>query len=95
MDALFNLLMSEVLRKFREENGHGPSTEELLELRSAVATKLGIELPSVPNVPEDKKRVPDDDTLGLSPKKVKFSNESKEEAYDDADAAIEAEDVKE
>lgn len=40
--AMMNLLMTAVLRKFQEENGRGPSTEELLVLKMTVAQKLGI-----------------------------------------------------
>ena len=30
--AMFNLVMNEVLRQYREENGRGPDTKELLEM---------------------------------------------------------------
>lgn len=42
--AILNLIMGELLRKFREENGRGPDTEELLLLRSQVADQLGVEV---------------------------------------------------
>lgn len=42
--AMFNLVMNEVLRQYREENGRGPNTKELLELRSNIAKELGVEI---------------------------------------------------
>jgi hypothetical protein len=42
--AMMQLLMTNVLKQFRERNGRGPSSEELLILRSTVAEKLGITL---------------------------------------------------
>jgi len=40
--AMFNLVMNELLRQYREENGRGPNTKELLELRSNIARELGV-----------------------------------------------------
>jgi hypothetical protein len=45
--AMLNFIMAEVLRKFREENGRGPDTRELLELRAGIAERLGVEVASV------------------------------------------------
>jgi hypothetical protein len=45
--AMLNLVMNEVLRQYREENGRGPDTRELLEIRSAVAKQLDVEVPEV------------------------------------------------
>jgi len=42
--AMFNLVMNEVLRQYREENGRGPNTQELLELRANIAKELGVEI---------------------------------------------------
>jgi hypothetical protein len=42
--AMFNLVMNEVLRQYREENGRGPNTQELLELRANIARELGVEI---------------------------------------------------
>jgi hypothetical protein len=42
--AMFNLVMNEVLRQYREENGRGPNTKELLELRANIAKELGVEI---------------------------------------------------
>jgi alkanesulfonate monooxygenase SsuD/methylene tetrahydromethanopterin reductase-like flavin-dependent oxidoreductase (luciferase family) len=41
---MFNLVMNEVLRQYREENGRGPNTQELLELRANIARELGVEI---------------------------------------------------
>lgn len=37
-----NLILGQIIKRFREENGRGPGTEELLTMRSALAEKLGI-----------------------------------------------------
>jgi len=37
--------MGQILRKFREHNGRGPDTKELLQMRQALAMKLGVEVP--------------------------------------------------
>ncbi|OEU21150.1 hypothetical protein FRACYDRAFT_234777 [Fragilariopsis cylindrus CCMP1102] len=42
--AMFNLVMNEVLRQYREENGRGPNTQELLELRSNIARELDVDI---------------------------------------------------
>ena len=42
--AMFNLVMNEVLRQYREENGRGPNTQELLELRSNIAKELDVDI---------------------------------------------------
>mmetsp|Transcript_4748 Transcript_4748/g.9068 ORF Transcript_4748/g.9068 Transcript_4748/m.9068 type:complete len:442 (+) Transcript_4748:156-1481(+) len=41
--GVMNLILAQLLRKFREENGRGPNTSELLAMRSALAAKLGID----------------------------------------------------
>ena len=45
--AMFNLVMNEVLRQYREENGRGPHTHELLELRSTIAKELDVEISDI------------------------------------------------
>eukprot|EP00591_Stephanopyxis_turris_P000490 CAMPEP_0195527284 /NCGR_PEP_ID=MMETSP0794_2-20130614/28844_1 /TAXON_ID=515487 /ORGANISM="Stephanopyxis turris, Strain CCMP 815" /LENGTH=375 /DNA_ID=CAMNT_0040658165 /DNA_START=84 /DNA_END=1212 /DNA_ORIENTATION=+ len=50
--GMMNMLMGHMIRKFNEQNGRGPSTEELLAMRSALATRLGIELDEIPTEPE-------------------------------------------
>jgi len=78
---LLNLILSEVLKKFRQENGRGPDSQELLELRRQVAAKLGLKLEEQPTVggdDEDKKRAAAAASPGStspSPKKVKFTPE--------------------
>jgi hypothetical protein len=77
--GLLNLLMNEVLKKFRQDNGRGPTSEEVLELRSAVAQKLGVQVPSVPQKDDseeegDKKRAAEPSDGSTSAKKVKFSS---------------------
>ena len=42
--AMLNIVMSELLRKFREENGRGPNSREVLEIRASVAEQLGMEV---------------------------------------------------
>jgi hypothetical protein len=37
-----NMLLSDVLQLFREQNGRGPNTRELLDLRKQVADQLGL-----------------------------------------------------
>jgi hypothetical protein len=53
--AMMNLIMGQVLRRFHEENGRGPDTRELLELRSALAEKIGVEVPEVQGADWDQK----------------------------------------
>jgi len=45
--GMMNLIMGQILRKFREEHGRGPDTKELLQMRQALAMKLGVEVPAV------------------------------------------------
>jgi len=40
--AMLNIVMSELLRKFREENSRGANSQELLEIRASVAEQLGM-----------------------------------------------------
>ena len=42
-----NMILSHMLRKFREENGRGPDSLELLEMRKALADRLGVDVPPV------------------------------------------------
>eukprot|EP00554_Chaetoceros_debilis_P009607 CAMPEP_0194102674 /NCGR_PEP_ID=MMETSP0150-20130528/3240_1 /TAXON_ID=122233 /ORGANISM="Chaetoceros debilis, Strain MM31A-1" /LENGTH=465 /DNA_ID=CAMNT_0038789693 /DNA_START=51 /DNA_END=1448 /DNA_ORIENTATION=+ len=41
--GMMNLILAQILKRFREENGRGPNTEELLAMRSALAEKLGLD----------------------------------------------------
>jgi len=72
--GILNLVFGEVLKKFREENGRGPDTRELLELRSKVAEQLGVEVATVNSDDEEDKKRPAEKADGdHAPKKVKFS----------------------
>jgi len=73
--AMLNLVMGEVLRKFREEHGRGPETRELLELREQVAAQLGVHVATVEALDQEKKRMADGEPSPHSPKKVKFTEE--------------------
>jgi hypothetical protein len=102
-EGLLNLLMNELLRRFREEHGRGPTTEELLDLRSVVAERLGVQVATVlhddennnnNNNEEDssKKRAAANDEHADTPsKKVKFSaDDDQVAAADDDDEAEDA-----
>lgn len=79
--ALLNLLLGEVLKKFREDNGRGPDSRELLELRSQVAAKLGVEVASLEDMDQideesersNKRRDNEGGSNNGSSKKVKFT----------------------
>lgn len=45
--AMLNLVLSTCLKKFRDDNGRGPNTEELRVLKMTVAHKLGMDLPGM------------------------------------------------
>jgi len=45
--GMMNLILGQILRKFHEENGRGPNTLELLDMRKALADKLGVDVPEV------------------------------------------------
>eukprot|EP00980_Cylindrotheca_fusiformis_P001965 scaffold443_cov125-Cylindrotheca_fusiformis.AAC.14 len=45
--AMFNLVMNEVLRQYRDEHGRGPHTHELLELRATIAKELDVEISNI------------------------------------------------
>jgi len=47
--GMLNLCMGQILRRFHEENGHGPDTRQLLEMRQALAIKLGVDVPTIPD----------------------------------------------
>merc|ERR1712043_42390 len=69
--GMLNLCMGQILRKFHEEHGHGPDTRQLLEMRHALAGKLGVEVPDLPTEEMDDgaatvENETEDDTLVLS-----------------------------
>ncbi len=41
--GMMNLLLAQIIKKFREENQRGPTTEELLAIKSEVGKQLGID----------------------------------------------------
>ena len=45
--GMMNMILGHMLRKFREENGRGPDALELLEMRKALADRLGVDVPPV------------------------------------------------
>ncbi|GKY99053.1 hypothetical protein MPSEU_000861000 [Mayamaea pseudoterrestris] len=88
-EGLLNLLMNEVLRKFREDNGRGPNSEEVLAMRSAVAEKLGVQV--VTTLPEESNETANKRAASEASgdtKRVKFSA-SFEKDDDEDDAAAE------
>ncbi|CAB9523932.1 expressed unknown protein [Seminavis robusta] len=74
--AMMELLLTNVLKQFRERNGRGPSTEELLVLKKTIAEKLFMELPDEEPPAEEANEEEQDTTTS------KRENEAKE---DDAD----------
>jgi len=74
--GMMNMILGHLLKKFREENGRGPDSLELLEMRKALADKLGVEVPEVdeekltapvPKSPNRKKVVVDEKKNETSP----------------------------
>jgi hypothetical protein len=74
--GMMNLILGHLLKKFREENGRGPDSLELLEMRKALADKLGVDVPEVdeekltapvPKSPNRKKVVVDEKKNETSP----------------------------
>jgi len=80
--ALLNMILAEVLKKFRTENGRGPDSEELLELRRQVAETLNIHLDEASAVADSAKREAEsgDEHHSPSTKKVKFTSPADEAA---------------
>jgi hypothetical protein len=88
--AMLNLIMGEVLKKFRSENGRGPNTEELLELRSQVATQLGVEVASIDAEQDRKREIKDEDRAHIQ-KKVKFTSPEEKGIVEEKDSNAVAE----
>ena len=84
--GLLNIILGGVIQKFREDSGRGPNTEEVLELRRAVAAELEIPLPCENDdkmLSSVESSVPDGEKRGRGPlsdsrplKKVKFAGDS-------------------
>jgi hypothetical protein len=86
--AIMNLLMRSILRKFCEDNGRGPNTQELLELRSALAEKMGVRLGEVPSLDEPvakKKPVMIEPVEAASPYKSILTRRRESEEDDEAE----------
>ena len=92
--GMMNLILAQILKRFREENGRGPNTVELLAMRSALAEKLGID-ESVVNQSEggveetnDSKRKADDsESVSQREKRVKFTNKDEVKIMTDDEGA--------
>ena len=70
--AMLNLVMNEVLRQYREENGRGPNTQELLNLRANIAKELDVEIVQELDGDWDKKandKVPSAKKIAFDPKR--------------------------
>ena len=89
--AMMNLIMGQVLRRFHEENGRGPDTRELLELRSALAQKLGVQVPEI--VGEDWDDAESDDKPSTTGKRT-GDNDNEKGEEDNASDEHEAKRVK-
>lgn len=99
--GMMNMILSQVLQRFKEDNGRGPDTEELLSIRSALAEKLGIDTnlvnpPKVDDAEEGKsassgadKRPLDDDASPDNSKRVKFSSETEVKIMKDDEGSSE------
>ena len=89
--GMMNMILGHLLKKFREENGRGPDSLELLEMRKALADKLGVEVPEVdeekltapvPKSPNRKKVVVDEKKNETSPIPARDEEDGKVVAAD-------------
>lgn len=81
--AMFNLVMNEVLRQYREEHGRGPNTLELLELRSTMAKELNIPVAEIDSEQADwDKNAKDGTPAKEAEKTIGFSAEDKVLTYE-------------
>lgn len=76
--GMMNLILGQILRKFHEENGRGPDTLELLEMRKALADRLGVEVPPVDEEACDWDKKAPTPKKGDTPKKVVVAEEKNE-----------------
>ena len=85
--ALLNLILGELLKKFRAENGRGPDSEELLGIRRRLADRLGVHLEES-TLPKRQADEGDSDCEKHepSPKRVKFTGEDGDEAAGGGDS---------
>lgn len=97
--SMMNLILAQILKRFREGNGRGPNTEELLAMRSALAEKLGIDQSIVNQATGEKehedveehqsKRKAQDGNEESRQKKVKFTNKDEVKIMTDDEGAKE------
>lgn len=80
--GMMNILMGQVLRKYREDNGRGPGTRVLLQMRQALAFKLGVDVPAIPEVDSDEEELQDEDDVNKDVDE-KFGNENDTENIDE------------
>lgn len=87
--AMLNIVMAELLRKFRDQNERGANSREVLEIRASVAEQLEIEVTKYDETQDeadgDRKRPadPSDGEEGPKRKRVKFENSVKGADADD------------
>jgi len=98
--ALLNIILSGVIQKFREDKGRGPNTEELLNLRSAVAAELDVKISSIPDENDEetsngKRPVHEneDDTNEKATKRVKFVTEQEKSDENHSESGAEENEV--
>ena len=76
--ATFNLVMNGLLRHYREENGRGPNTHELLELRASIAKELDVQIPDIEIVDWNEKS----DKKSKNPgRRIKFGEKDRVREY--------------
>lgn len=76
--AMFNLVMNEVLRQYREEHGRGPDTKELLEMRATIAKELDVKVAEIDAEQADwNKHAKLGTPAKETPKTIGFSEEDK------------------
>ena len=80
--AMFNLVMNEVLRQYREENGRGPDTKELLEMRAAIAKELDVKVAEIDADQADWNKRADGTPAKNRPKTIGFHDEDKVLEYE-------------
>lgn len=55
--GMLNILMGQILRRFQEDHGRGPERKELLQMRQALAQRLGVDVPPVSDDDEEEEEV--------------------------------------
>lgn len=80
--AMFNLVMNEVLKQYREDNGRGPDTKTLLEIRATIAKELDVQVAQVDAEQADWSKRADGTPAKNTPKTIGFHNEDKVLEYE-------------